>query len=65
MVLPTGQVIKPQQILAGMALLGVQSESEIKTSTYLLGLAKATAVSINSMVPIERVLSLIGKINMM
>jgi len=41
--LPTGQVVRPQQILAGIALLGIQSELEIKTSTYLLGLARAIA----------------------
>ncbi|EIJ2222565.1 hypothetical protein LIA61_000998 [Vibrio parahaemolyticus] len=27
--LPTGQVVRPQQILAGIALLGIQSELEI------------------------------------
>lgn len=41
--LPTGQVVMPQQILAGIALLGIQSELEIKTSTHLLGLARAIA----------------------
>ncbi|WP_114725900.1 hypothetical protein [Vibrio cholerae] len=29
----TGQVGRPQQILAGIALLGIQSELKIKTST--------------------------------
>lgn len=43
MALPTGQVVRPQQILAGIALLGIQSELEIKTSTQLLGLARAIA----------------------
>lgn len=43
MELPTGQVVRPQQILAGIALLGIQSELEIKTSTHLLGLARAIA----------------------
>ncbi len=43
MELPTGQVVRPQQKLAGIALLGIQSELEIKTSTYLLGLARAIA----------------------
>ncbi len=38
--LPTGQVVRPQQILAGIALLGIQSELEIKTSTHLLKLAR-------------------------
>lgn len=39
--LPIGQVVRPQQILAGIALLRILSELEIKTSTYLLGLARA------------------------
>lgn len=43
MELPTGQVVMPQQILAGIALLGIQSELEIKTSTHLLGIARAIA----------------------
>ncbi len=43
MELPTGQVLRPQQILAGIALLGIQSELEIKTSTYLFGLVRAIA----------------------
>ena len=40
---PTGQVVRPQQIFAGIGLLGIQSELEIKTSTHLLGLARAIA----------------------
>ncbi|MEZ8216269.1 regulator [Vibrio sp. 1F148] len=43
MELPTGQVVRPQQILAGIALLGIQSELEIKTSTHLLKLARSIA----------------------
>lgn len=43
MELPTGQFVRPQQILAGIALLGIQSELEIKSSTYLLRLARALA----------------------
>jgi len=43
MELPTGQVVTPQQILAGIALLGIQSELEIKTSTHLLKIARAIA----------------------
>ncbi|MEZ8413836.1 regulator [Vibrio splendidus] len=43
MELPTGQVVKPQQILAGIALLGIQSELEIKTSTQLLKIARSIA----------------------
>ncbi|PSV31847.1 regulator [Photobacterium sp. GB-27] len=39
--LPTGQIVSPQQILAGIALLGIQSELEIKTSTYLLKVSRA------------------------
>ncbi len=40
MELPTGQVVRPQQILAGIALLEIQSEIEIKTSTYLIRVAR-------------------------
>lgn len=40
MELPTVQVVRPQQILAGIALLGIQSELEIKTSTHLIKLAR-------------------------
>lgn len=43
MELPTGQVVRQQQILVGIALLGIQSELEIKTSTSLLKLARAIA----------------------
>lgn len=38
--LPTGQSITPQQILAGIGLLEINSELEIKTSTHLLKLAR-------------------------
>ncbi len=41
MELPTGQVVRPQQILAGIALLEIQSELEIKTSTMLIKTARA------------------------
>lgn len=41
--LPTGQIVRPQQILAGIALLGIQSELEIKTSTHLLKLVRTIA----------------------
>ncbi len=41
--LTASQVVRPQQILAGIALLGIQSELEIKISTHLLGLARAIA----------------------
>ncbi|CAH6915491.1 hypothetical protein VCHA53P481_360033 [Vibrio chagasii] len=30
MELPTGQIVRPQQILVGIALLGIQSELDIK-----------------------------------
>nr|CAH7187431.1 hypothetical protein VCHA53O474_200062 [Vibrio chagasii] len=43
MELPTGQIVKPQQILAGIALLGIQSKLEIKTSTHLQKIARAIA----------------------
>ncbi len=43
MELPTGQVVRPQQILAGIALLSIQSELELKTSIKLLKLARAIA----------------------
>lgn len=39
--LPTGQLVSPQQILAGIGLLEINSELEIKTSTKLLKLARA------------------------
>ncbi|TKF69779.1 regulator [Vibrio sp. F13] len=42
--LPTGQVMRLQQILAGIALLGIQSELEVKTSTLLLKLARVIAL---------------------
>ncbi|CAK2045727.1 hypothetical protein VCRA2127O450_430004 [Vibrio crassostreae] len=43
MELPTGQVVRPQQILTSIALLGIQSELEIKTSTHLLRIARSIA----------------------
>ncbi|WP_434998679.1 regulator [Vibrio scophthalmi] len=39
--LPTGQRVTPQQILTGIALLEINSELEIKTTTKLLKLARA------------------------
>ncbi len=39
--LPTGQLVSPQQVLAGIALLEIQSELEIKTTTKLLKYARA------------------------
>ncbi|MBW3697021.1 regulator [Vibrio sp. T187] len=41
--LPTGQIVSPQQILAGIALLSIQSELEIKTSKQLIKLARSIA----------------------
>lgn len=41
--LPTGQLVSSQQILTGMALLEIQSELEIKTSTQLLQYARVLA----------------------
>ncbi|MBY8058629.1 regulator [Vibrio furnissii] len=38
--LPTGQQITPQEILTGIALLSIQSEIELKTSTKLLKIAR-------------------------
>ncbi|CAK3272357.1 conserved hypothetical protein [Vibrio crassostreae] len=43
MELPTGQVVKPQQILAGIALLEIQSELELKTTSKLLKFARTLA----------------------
>ncbi len=43
MELPTRQVVRPQQLFAGIALLGVQSELELKTSIKLLKVARAIA----------------------
>ncbi|MGF1841503.1 regulator [Vibrio atlanticus] len=41
--LPTGQLVSAQQVLAGMALLEIQSDLEIRTSTHLLAIARAIA----------------------
>lgn len=41
--LPTGQHVTPQEILAGIGLLQIQSELELKTSTKLLKLARVIA----------------------
>ncbi len=38
--LPTGQQITPQQILAGIALLSISSELEIRTNTKILQFAR-------------------------
>ncbi|WP_315905163.1 regulator [Vibrio fluvialis] len=39
--LPTGQHITPQQLLTGIALLSIQSDLEIRTSSKLLRIARA------------------------
>ncbi|HDM8238600.1 TPA: regulator [Vibrio campbellii] len=41
--LPTGQFVSAQEILAGIALLEIQSELEIATTTKLLRYARAIA----------------------
>ncbi|EPT8342643.1 regulator [Vibrio vulnificus] len=41
--LPTGQLVTPQQILAGIALLDIQSELEITTTSKLLKFARILA----------------------
>ncbi|WP_172571311.1 phage protein [Vibrio fluvialis] len=41
LLLPTGQLISPQEILTGIALIEIQSELELKTSKKLLSLARA------------------------
>lgn len=38
--LPTGQTITPQELITAVALLSIQSELEVKTSTRLLKLAR-------------------------
>lgn len=43
--LPTGQLVSPQEVLAGIALLDIQSELEIKTTTKLLKFARAIAAN--------------------
>ncbi|TRN15863.1 regulator [Vibrio fluvialis] len=41
--LPTGQRVTPQEILSGIALLEIQSELEIKTTTKLLKYSRLIA----------------------
>ncbi len=38
---PTGQLVSPQQILTGLALVEIGSQLEIRTSTHLLKIARA------------------------
>ncbi|MGI2788476.1 regulator [Vibrio fluvialis] len=38
--LPTGRAVTAQQVLTGIALLEIQSDLEIKTSTYILKTAR-------------------------
>jgi len=39
--LPTGQLITPQQLLIGIALLEIQSELELKTTSLILKYSRA------------------------
>ncbi|MCZ4294510.1 regulator [Vibrio sinaloensis] len=41
--LPTGQLVTPQEILTGIALLEIQSELELKTTAKLLKFARSIA----------------------
>ena len=41
--LPNGQTVTAQQIMAGIALLEIQSADELKTSTYLIKMARKLA----------------------
>ncbi|CAH8242754.1 Regulator [Vibrio aestuarianus] len=41
--LPTGQQVTPQEILTGIALIQIESEIELKTTTKLLSLARSIA----------------------
>tara|TARA_Y100000588_G_C13449403_1_gene583401 strand:+ start:137 stop:490 length:354 start_codon:yes stop_codon:yes gene_type:complete len=41
--LPNGQTVTAQQIMAGIALLEIQSSDELKTSTYLIKMARKLA----------------------
>ncbi|MGN2752527.1 regulator [Aliivibrio fischeri] len=44
--LPTGRELEPQQILTAVALLEIESDLEIKTSSYLLKTARIIANNI-------------------
>ncbi|MBY7828263.1 hypothetical protein KW441_06420 [Vibrio fluvialis] len=39
--LPTGQMVTPQQIIIGIALVEIESDLELKTKSKLLKLARA------------------------
>ena len=41
--LPSGQLVSPQEIITGIALIEIQSELEIKTTSKLLKFARALA----------------------
>nr|WP_246201133.1 regulator [Vibrio ziniensis] len=41
--LPTGQLVAPQQILIGIALLSIQSELELKTTSKLIKYSRSLA----------------------
>ncbi|MBY7973805.1 regulator [Vibrio fluvialis] len=41
--LPTGEIITPQQLITGIALISIQSELELKTTSKLLKFARLIA----------------------
>ncbi|WP_428797289.1 regulator [Vibrio kasasachensis] len=45
--IPTGQLVLPQQIVTGIALLDIQSELEIVTTSKLLKYARILAPHFN------------------
>ncbi|NIY94259.1 regulator [Vibrio diazotrophicus] len=46
--LPTGQLVSPQQIVIGIALLEIQSELELKTTRKLIRFARVLAKMLNN-----------------
>ncbi|MDN3697787.1 regulator [Vibrio cortegadensis] len=46
--LPTGQLVTPQEILTGIALLEIQAELDVKTMSKLLKYARSIALIMNS-----------------
>ncbi len=46
--LPTGQLVSPQQILLGIALLEIQSELELNTTAKLLKYARSLSYVLSS-----------------
>ncbi|MCG6359129.1 regulator [Vibrio fluvialis] len=45
--LPTGALVSPQQIVLGIALLEIQSELELRTTTKILRFARSIAKILN------------------